>query len=257
MCTNTTILSTTFLQYQCLHGLGHGLMIFSADQLPWALSMCSKLDNGWSQQSCSGGVFMENFNQSPAMPFKSSYVKQRDLLYPCDWVQTKYKFYCYLQVTQHILSATGYDWKRTASICATAKYPWNGICYQSLGRDASGASQYKPARAYDYCRLATRVADCVFGAVRDFTNNDVGGTRAARLCDLVQPTAVRGYCFYGIGTILQTFGHSTAWIASTCRSLSRQFEPECTGTLTDPERRLITVVPSLSQVVAPALSKGA
>jgi hypothetical protein len=244
MCSDHAALKTTFLLYQCVHGLGHGVMIFSGDNLPWALSMCSELGDRWSQQSCSGGVFMQNFNlPSKLSPFRSTFVKKNDLLYPCDWVSVKYKFYCYLQVTEHILYVTGYDWKTAASTCATAPRPWSGICFQSFGRDASGASRYDPASAYDYCTLTgAGLADCVYGAVRDFTNNDTNGTRAASFCALV-PTDLRGYCFYAIGTILGTFGHDSAWMASNCASLSTDYAKECQGILTNAERALITVVP--------------
>ena len=149
MCSDPAVLKTTFLRYQCVHGLGHGLMIFSGDNLPWSLGMCDKLADHWSQQSCSGGVFMQNFNLPSRMsPFRSTYVRKKDPLYPCDWsgVQTRYKYYCYLQVTEHVLYATGYDWKRTAATCAKAQSPWSNICFQSFGRDVAGDSRYRPRR---------------------------------------------------------------------------------------------------------------
>src|SRR5262249_59474301 len=34
MCADRKALSTTFALYQCLHGLGHGLTIFTGDNLP-------------------------------------------------------------------------------------------------------------------------------------------------------------------------------------------------------------------------------
>jgi len=243
MCSDHKSLDTTFLLYQCVHGLGHGVMIYSADNLPWALSMCSKLSNRWSQQSCSGGVFMQNFNlPSKLSPFQSTFVRRNDLLYPCDWV-VKYKFYCYLQVTEHILYVTRWDWKKTAATCAKARPPWSGICFQSFGRDSSGASRYRPAQAEKLCRLTgSGLPDCVYGAARDFVNNDGNGRRAARLCGLVPPD-LRGFCFYAIGTILTTFGHDKTWLAQTCGSLSATYAAECQGVLTESESRLITRIP--------------
>jgi hypothetical protein len=245
ICSDRTLLDTTFLRYQCVHGLGHGLMIFSGDNLPFALSMCDELADRWSQQSCSGGVFMQNFNPpSRLSPFRSRYVKTSDLLYPCDWVRERYKYYCYLQITEHVLSVTGYDWKRAASTCARAAHPWDAICFQSFGRDASGASRYEPAAAYRYCLLTgSHLADCVYGVVRDFANNDTNGKRAARFCGLV-PARLEGYCFYGIGTILGTFGMDGAQIARACRALSSRYARECLGVLTASERRLLTELPA-------------
>ena len=244
MCTDRAALKTTFLLYQCVHGLGHGVMIFSGDNLPWALSMCSKLENGWSQQSCSGGVFMQNFSlPSKLSPFRSQFVRKNDLLYPCDWVRAKYKYYCYLQITEHVLYVTGYNWKRAAQTCARAPRPWSRICFQSFGRDASGASRYHPAPTYALCRLTgAGLPDCVYGAARDFANNDTNGIRAARFCAVVRPS-LRGYCTYGIGTILRTLGHDRAWLGRTCSSLSTVYAKECEGTLTSTERQYLANVP--------------
>ena len=118
-------------------------------------------------------------------------------------MRAKYRFYCYLQITEHILYETHYDWKRTAESCAKAPKPWNGICIQSFGRDASGASHYKADVADDYCKLTgSQIAQCIYGVARDFANNDAGGTRAADFCNLQRAGTLRGFCFYAVGTIL-------------------------------------------------------
>ena len=180
LCSDTSVLKTTFLRYQCVHGLGHGLMIFSGDNLPWSLGMCDKLADRWNQQSCSGGVFMQNFNPPSRMsPFRSTYVRKKDPLFPCDWkgVAVRYKYYCYLQVTEHVLerrATTGSEPRRRAR---RRTPPWAGICFQSFGRDAAGASRYQPRVAYRLCGLTgAHLADCVFGVVRDFVNNDTRRT---------------------------------------------------------------------------------
>ena len=243
MCSEPAVRKTTFLRYQCVHGLGHGLMIFSGDNLPWSLRMCDVLRGSWSQQSCSGGVFMQNFNLPSRMaPIQSRFVRRRDVLYPCDWVRTKYKYYCYLQVTEHVLYATHYDWKRTASTCAKAAAPWDSVCFQSYGRDASAAARYRPVVAYKYCGLSSSyLADCIYGVARDFVNNDVRGDRAATFCRLTPPR-LRGFCFYAIGTVLSTFGPREQ-MRQSCRTLAGSWARECNGRLSAKERKLL-IVPS-------------
>jgi hypothetical protein len=45
-----------------------------------------------------------SFNLPTRMaPMQSRFVHERDLLYPCDWVRARYMYYCYLQVTEHVL----------------------------------------------------------------------------------------------------------------------------------------------------------
>jgi len=244
LCSDRKALPTEFLSYQCLHGLGHGLMNYSVNNLPWALSMCSKLEGEWSQRSCSGGVFMQNFNPPDKLsPFRSRYVRDDDLLYPCTVVETKYKFYCYLQITEHILHATRNSWIKTVLTCEKAPKPWDAFCFQSYGRDAAGHSRYEPRKAYRYCVFAdTHFADCIYGVVRDFVNNDGNGTRAAQFCRQSRQD-LRGFCFYGLGTILRTLGHDPAWVAQTCRSLSVSHASECEGRLSEQDQRLVTPIP--------------
>src|SRR5215813_10903651 len=50
--------------FQCLHGLGHALMFFTENDLETSLKGCDALIDTWSQESCYGGVFMENLVSS-------------------------------------------------------------------------------------------------------------------------------------------------------------------------------------------------
>jgi hypothetical protein len=178
-------------------------------------------------------------------PFRSTYVRKNDSLYPCDGkvVPTRYKYYCFLQVTEHVLEATSYDWKRTAATCAKADPPWSSVCFQSYGRDAAGASSYHAGEAYRLCRLTgDRLADCVFGVVRDFVNNDTNARRGTRFCGLVT-AKLRGYCFYGIGTILSTMADPKS-LSQSCRALTKRYARQCAGYLSPAERKLVVLLPT-------------
>lgn len=48
-----------FLRFQCVHGLGHGMVMFHQAHLPQALSGCDLLRTAWDRDSCYGGAFME------------------------------------------------------------------------------------------------------------------------------------------------------------------------------------------------------
>ena len=49
-----------FLLFQCLHGMGHGLLMIYEHHLPRALEDCDLLEDHWDRESCYGGAFMEN-----------------------------------------------------------------------------------------------------------------------------------------------------------------------------------------------------
>ena len=138
MCTGS-VAKSEFTLYQCVHGLGHGLMIYSYDDLPYALHVCDQLRTQWDQVSCTGGVFMEN--QSSSYGFKSQWLRPKQPLYPCTAVSQRHKLYCYLMVTSQILPDEGYSWTKTIAVCRRSEPGWVPTCFQSLGRDASGQTR--------------------------------------------------------------------------------------------------------------------
>jgi hypothetical protein len=229
ICSGSAIRKTTWLAYQCVHGLGHGLMLQSGYDLPFALRICDKLETHWDQISCTGGVFMENINAAngSAYGLKTRWLKRNDLVYPCDAVSSKHKLYCYLMVTSRILPANGYDWKATARICDRVEQGWVSTCFQSYGRDADGSTRQDPAKVLSLCRLTgAHQADCLYGAARDMTANYSSGVRAAELCNRA-PVTLRTRCFYGIGTIVGGFSSSSAKVASDCREVTRRYLQAC------------------------------
>jgi hypothetical protein len=202
VCRSDKIRLTQWLNFSCLHGLGHGLMIQTGYNLPTSLEICTGLEERWDKDVCAGGAFMENFFTTYQV--KSRFVRDDDLTYPCDaeLISDDYRTACYLIVTARVLEQTGYDWRRTAAICDDVQTRYRAVCFESYGRDASGHSSHVPAKIAQKCRLP-RVDQraCFFGASRELTSNDASPRRAAELCRLVSGDD-RGWCFHGIGTIV-------------------------------------------------------
>jgi len=134
----------------------------------------------------------------------SRYIKKTDPIYPCNTVAERDKVYCYLMVTSRINTLDGYNWRKTADWCRRSERGWVQTCFESFGRDASGASQYQPARTIALCLQAGPNADdCIYGAARDYGNNYAGGPESSRSCPPA-PERFRPRCYEGIGTILGT-----------------------------------------------------
>ena len=200
VCDQTKSTASSFVYYQCVHGLGHGLMLYTRYDLPGALRLCHRLVTDFDRVSCSGGVFMEN--QQSSYGITSPWLKKDDLLYPCGIVSRSDKTYCYLLVTSQILPRVSWDWKKAADWCRRSEEGFIDLCFQSYGRDASGNSRQDPAKARALCANAgSGEEECIFGAVRDILNTDPQDLDAAKLCELSKP-AHRPYCAYGIGSIV-------------------------------------------------------
>jgi hypothetical protein len=225
LCDDEGIRETDYLAYQCVHGLGHGLMIYTGYNLPGSLEVCDQLATDWDQSSCTGGVFMENI--APSLGFRSQWVKDDDPIYPCNSVGERHKYYCYLMVTSRILQLNGYNWERAAETCRGVEKDWVGICFESLGRDASGSTRQDAGEIVRLCRLAGRWEDdCVYGAARDITSNDAGAARARVLCERAAD-GIKPRCFNGIGTILAGLSKTEDERRTACAVVTTRYLSSC------------------------------
>jgi cbb3-type cytochrome c oxidase subunit III len=226
-CADQRIRKVEFIAYQCVHGLGHGLMIYTGYDLPLSLHTCDKLSTTWDATSCTGGVFMENYQSSYGVT--SRWLKEKDLLYPCDAVGAKYKFYCYDMVTARILPKVGYNWSKAVKVCRKSEEGWVPVCFQSLGRDASGFTRLNSPRILQICHLAGNMErECVLAAAKDMAYTDVSPRRAKVLCNTA-PSGERGYCWEGIGSILGSFDRETAKRKARCdhATSNRKYRQSC------------------------------
>ena len=227
LCVAKTIRPRSYLDYQCQHGLGHGLMIESGYDLPLALNVCSKLANGWDHVVCTSGVFMENINTRYG--FRSPYVKDSDPLYPCATVRLVDRRSCYVRSTSRVLDVNHYDFPKTAATCAGLSRPWTRYCYRGFGRDSVNQAHYRASGILSLCHLAKSYEpDCLFGAARTVGDGFgyAGVERAAALCKRA-PAASRRGCFGGVGLVVGLLTPTDARRARTCGRLAGGYAAVC------------------------------
>ncbi len=174
----------SFDHYNCVHGLGHGIMAITQDELFKSLAICDNLKDNWEQQSCWSGAFMENVIVDNKNHF-TKYLKPEEPLYPCNSVDDKYKTTCYLMQTSYMLKVTGGDFKKVFELCRSAGADYQSTCFQSLGRDASGRSVSNVAQTKEWCSLGKNFEEqknCIVGAAKDFMSYLHDDKRAQELC---------------------------------------------------------------------------
>jgi hypothetical protein len=224
VCRGAGVRRRGFLDYQCKHGLGHGLMIQTGYDLPSALSICRRLQTRWDEVSCAGGVFMEN--GSTVYGLRSPWLKDSDPLYPCARVTLRSRSSCYLRVTTQILRTNGFDWPKTVATCRGLAPGWRLYCFRSYGRDAVNYTGGKIASVLRLCRLTSSAEGmCLYGAARSLADRDVGLDRAVALCR--EATRARGSCFAGVGVVVGLFEPTDAKRRTACRNLTRTFAESC------------------------------
>ncbi len=216
-----------FTHYQCLHGIGHGLMLRTGYARDVSLGLCTRLVDTWSRQSCDGGVFMEGF--SPSLGDAPPPWDPKNPLEPCPSVADTHKLYCYLQVSDNLVRGTNYDWKKVAAACRTeTDLQWRAYCFQGFGRQASGNNYGRPTAVVALCSVAGAVgeADCVYGAVRDIASQAASGAPAATFCGKVSDI-LRPRCFEGMGTIIATLETQESAKRERCAEFGGTYRSDC------------------------------
>jgi hypothetical protein len=206
-----------FRLFDCLHGTGHGLMMYHRYDVNASLKDCDRLSGDWDQRSCYGGVFMEHnmgarmqsFGDGQfgmhrhSMPAPSVVLfKAKDLHYPCDATALRYRRECYDLQADLILPAVQQDYEKAAEVCDSAGTPdLMRSCYLGLGRNASGASAFQYSGIRKRCdkSSANGVAFCYEGAVRHLAYAPSELPRGVAFCKSLPAGDRRAKCLDGVG----------------------------------------------------------
>jgi hypothetical protein len=101
-------------------------------------------------------------------------------------------------------------------VCRKSERGWVAICFQSMGRDASGFTRLDPVRILTICKAAKEMArECIYSAAKDMAYTDVSPRRAKVLCNTA-PVPTRLYCWEGIGGILGSLDADTEKRKARC-----------------------------------------
>jgi hypothetical protein len=206
-----------FRLFDCLHGTGHGLMMYHRYDVNGALRDCDRLGSDWDQRSCYSGVFMEN-NMGARTQFfgEGKYgmhrhatpadgvvlFDPRDLRYPCDATPERYRHECYELQADLILPATKQDYAKAGAVCDQAgAVELVKVCYVGLGRNASGAAAFQYAGILKRCDRASAFGrpHCYKGAVRHLAYAPSELPRGIAFCRSLPEGEGRAQCWDGIG----------------------------------------------------------
>jgi hypothetical protein len=215
-----------FLDYQCRHGLGHGLMIQTGYDLPLALDVCAGLGSGWDHKACASGAFMENVDTR--FGYRSPWVDDVDPLYPCARVQQRDKRSCYLRASWRILILADGSYEDAVAACARLGR-WARTCLHGYGRDVAEKARYSPLQIRPLCRLAgTGEGTCLYGAARTIANaSGLPGVEPARRLCAGAPPPHRADCFAGLGLVLGMLHATPSQRRAACVRVARPHVHAC------------------------------
>lgn len=227
-----------FRLFDCLHGTGHGLIMYHRYDVNASLRDCDRLTSDWDQRSCYGGVFMEhnmgarmqNFGDGKfgmhrhSTPASSVVLfKKNDLHYPCNATLARYRRECYELHADLILPALNQDYRKAARVCDGAGSPdLIRACYAGLGRNASGAAAFQHAGIRKRCDRASPAGlpFCYQGAVRHLAYAPSELPRGVAFCKSLSAGEARTRCWNGVGLQIGGFFPDLSSRERACRSES-------------------------------------
>ena len=225
-----------FRLFDCLHGVGHGLMMYRRYDANASLKDCDRLASDWDQRSCYSGVFMENNMGARLQMFADEQLgmhrhsmpgpsvvlfKPNDLNYPCNATPARYRRECYELQADLILPAVKNDYRKAGAACDAAVSPdLVRECYIGLGRNASGAAAFQYAGIRRRCdQVSTAgVPFCYEGAVRHLAYAPSELPRGVAFCKSLPEGERRSRCWDGVGLQVGGFFSDSTSRQHACKS---------------------------------------
>lgn len=203
--------SSRFGNFECLHGVGHGLLAYLDYDLPATLTKCKELEGSFAQTSCYSGAFMENVVTAQGRGAKEGHETKwvsLDPHFPCNGIDQSYdiQYQCYMMQTSRMLDLYGPDFAKVALECPKARSDMVTACFQSLGRDSAGQTLRDPTGILNTCLKVPGeyFSYCMIGGLNviiDFWGEDMVN-QPHLLCNIV-PIQHKEGCYQQIGMRLQ------------------------------------------------------
>jgi hypothetical protein len=228
---------TSFGVFECLHGVGHGILAYLNYDLPGTLKECGKLSSNFETTSCYGGAFMENVLTGEGLGASSIHTTtwvSKDPHFPCNGIDQNYdvQYQCYQMQTSWMLWLNSYNFDGVKNECLKAPENMISVCFKSYGRDAAGNSLRDAQKIVPLCEkvpAGDNRNQCAIGAVNvivDFWGGKLDN-QATVLCSLFKNDEQKA-CYETLAWRLgDVFGGNTAKKTAVCNGFDEKYRSLC------------------------------
>jgi hypothetical protein len=173
-----------FQQWQCFHGVGHGVMYATHKNLASSIDLCESLSSVFAQKSCVNGVFMEEF----IVIDHSGHVEQhpsRVNISLCMDQDSRYKADCYLYAPTAYLARNVNDYQGAFKECSGAEDSYLVSCIQGIGSQVVKENITRVDAALEVCKQAPQkyINNCVSGMAGLLLNHYASTEKVKQICD--------------------------------------------------------------------------
>jgi hypothetical protein len=173
----------SFKQWQCFHGMGHGLMYATDRDLTPSIEGCKHLATPFATNSCLNGVFMEKFIVVSHTGESRADVSDLDISL-CKAQPTEVKKQCYFYAPSAYLEQHADQSAQAIQWCKQAEADFVGTCTSGVGAQTMKDSITKPALTATFCKSieAGYQKSCARGALSLYINHHSSTQKAQALC---------------------------------------------------------------------------
>lgn len=152
----------------CLHGLGHAVMVIERYDLIRAYEECEAIFSEEDEREikafwCKDGVSMENVERSLAEEGLPPYGDENNLYYPCDSLPARHQPICYRDHVSYLKNQLSFSKKQVSNFCLTLPNESARGCFDMTGSLVDRSSPAKDVA--DFCPEGAYMKDCLMGAV--------------------------------------------------------------------------------------------
>lgn len=173
----------SFKQWQCFHGVGHGIMYSVQKDHAKSIEICERLVMPFAVNACVNGVYMERFIVASHMGRAETPSALTDIAL-CKSQKQAYKADCYTYAPTAYLERNINRYDAAVDWCNKAEPDFVATCVSGVGAQAMKDNIAAPLFAADLCRRVPSEYSnaCVFGSVGIFINHHGASDKAVRLC---------------------------------------------------------------------------
>ncbi len=214
--------TTRGMRSHCYHGLGHGFMFITSNNLPISLNYCDQIDTEFIN-SCYTGAFMEN-NQSKQVGrtslHTSDFFRPDDPDYPCRILEEQQKDTCYFYKGVNNLNQEKGDLKRAVEECLNGTQEYQKSCFRGIGANTPG--HYRaPLESAIACKTAISAdkrayEQCIIGALSFIVQLNHGSAEAtSEFCEATEDSH-KDICYRRAGANLTDWVTPSYTIENKC-----------------------------------------
>jgi hypothetical protein len=188
-----------FLSWECYHGIGHGLMYYSNNNLPESIRLCSTYDDEFVRNSCINGVFMENFNADQQLHY-SQYVDSKDIFSTCRNLENGNKHNCYTYAPVYYMRSNADNYMSIFDFCKNAENGYATTCRIGAGSQLMKNMIDEPMKVEELCEQSDYLNNCISGMMYQYVAYYGNLESAREICGKFRPKN-QGICLTAVNEL--------------------------------------------------------